>query len=258
MRILRPGRRRPPAGSSAATPPLIPRRRGLMVRPSKTSHGPDLLRLEMRGGGPSCCRRSPERLAPSKGGDHVGVGRRSVLSPPWQRIRWRKLTPPSSSGSSRFHAASVLQAPRRALGGASFVAGRCSSSSSSSIAATAAAYGEDSLSCDALLANPATPLVVPAIGIILFALWVFFLPLVKDIRNRFDHGGNWKKSPTYLIYTSYLQPLLLWTGATLICRGLDPVVLPSAASQVVKTRLLTFVRSLSTVLATAYILTRCK
>jgi hypothetical protein len=112
-------------------------------------------------------------------------------------------------------------------------------------------------SCDTLLANPATAFVVPAIGIIVFALWGF-LPLMKDIRNRFDHGGNWKKSPTYLISSSYLQPLLLWTGATLICRGLDPVVLPSAASQAVKTRLLTFVRSLSTVLATAYIMTRCK
>jgi hypothetical protein len=72
-------------------------------------------------------------------------------------------------------------------------------------------------SCDTLLANPATALVVPAIGIIVFALWGF-LPLMRDIRNRFDHGGNWKKSPTYLISTSYLQPLLLWTGATLICR----------------------------------------
>ncbi|KAL6619527.1 hypothetical protein ACP70R_031809 [Stipagrostis hirtigluma subsp. patula] len=109
-------------------------------------------------------------------------------------------------------------------------------------------------SCDALLANPAASLVVPAIGIIVFALWGF-LPLMRDIRNRFDHGGNWKKSPTYLISTSYLQPLLLWTGATLICRGLDPVVLPSAASQAVKTRLITFVRSLSAVLAVSYILT---
>ncbi|KAG2551071.1 hypothetical protein PVAP13_9KG370900 [Panicum virgatum] len=78
---------------------------------------------------------------------------------------------------------------------------------------------------------------------------------MRDIRNRFDHGGNWKKSPTYLISSSYLQPLLLWTGATLICRGLDPVVLPTAASQAVKTRLITFVRSLSAVLAVAYILT---
>ncbi|WVZ57374.1 hypothetical protein U9M48_007766 [Paspalum notatum var. saurae] len=109
-------------------------------------------------------------------------------------------------------------------------------------------------SCDTLLANPATSLVVPAIGIIVFALWGF-LPLMRDIRNRFDHGGNWKKSPTYLISSSYLQPLLLWTGATLICRGLDPIVLPSAASQAVKTRFVTFVRSLSTVLAVAYILT---
>ncbi|CAN6284252.1 unnamed protein product [Urochloa humidicola] len=109
-------------------------------------------------------------------------------------------------------------------------------------------------SCDSLLSNPATSLVVPAIGIIVFALWGF-LPLMRDIRNRFDHGSNWKKSPTYLISSSYLQPLLLWTGATLICRALDPVVMPSAASQAVKTRLLTFVRSLSTVLAVAYILT---
>ncbi|XP_044424499.1 mechanosensitive ion channel protein 2, chloroplastic isoform X4 [Triticum aestivum] len=109
-------------------------------------------------------------------------------------------------------------------------------------------------SCDSLLANPVTALVTPAVGIIVFALWGF-LPLVKDIRNRIDHGGNWKQSPTYLISRSYLQPLLLWTGATLICRGLDPVVLRSSASQAVKTRLVTFVRSLSTVLAIAYVLT---
>ncbi|XP_076905432.1 mechanosensitive ion channel protein 2, chloroplastic-like [Bidens hawaiensis] len=54
--------------------------------------------------------------------------------------------------------------------------------------------------------------------------------------------------------TSYLQPLLLWTGAILICRALDPIVLPSEASQIVKSRLLTFVKSLSTVLALAYCL----
>ncbi|PNT75443.1 hypothetical protein BRADI_1g32757v3 [Brachypodium distachyon] len=109
-------------------------------------------------------------------------------------------------------------------------------------------------SCDTLLTNPATSLVVPAIGIILFALWGF-MPLMKEIRNHFDHGGNWKQSPTYVISSSYIQPLLLWTGATLICRGLDPVVLPSAASRAVKIRLVAFVRSLSTVLAIAYILT---
>jgi len=73
-------------------------------------------------------------------------------------------------------------------------------------------------SCDTLLANPATSLVFTAVGIIVFALWGF-LPLMRDIRNRFDHGGNWKKSRTYLVSSSYLQPLLLWTGATLICRN---------------------------------------
>ncbi|CAM0873266.1 unnamed protein product [Alopecurus aequalis] len=77
-------------------------------------------------------------------------------------------------------------------------------------------------SCDTLLSNPTTAFVVPAIGIIFFALWGF-LPLMKDIRNRFDHGGNWKKSPTYLISSSYLQPLLLWTGAALICSLIQQV-----------------------------------
>lgn len=40
------------------------------------------------------------------------------------------------------------------------------------------------------------------------------------------------------------------------CRALDPVVLPTEASEVVKQRLLNFVRSLSTVLAFAYCLSR--
>jgi len=40
-------------------------------------------------------------------------------------------------------------------------------------------------SCDTLLANPATSLVFTAVGIIVFALWVF-LPLMRDIRNCFD------------------------------------------------------------------------
>ena len=40
-------------------------------------------------------------------------------------------------------------------------------------------------SCDTILANPATSLVLPAVGIIVFALWGF-LPLMRDIRNRFD------------------------------------------------------------------------
>lgn len=40
------------------------------------------------------------------------------------------------------------------------------------------------------------------------------------------------------------------------CRALDPVVLPTEAGEVVKQRLLNFVRSLSTVLAFAYCLSR--
>ncbi|XP_058079632.1 mechanosensitive ion channel protein 2, chloroplastic-like [Magnolia sinica] len=70
------------------------------------------------------------------------------------------------------------------------------------------------------------------------------------------NDSNWKKSSTYYVLTSYLQPLLLWTGATLICRVLDPVTLPSEASQAVKQRLMNFVRSLSTVMAFAYCLSR--
>ncbi|KAG6397531.1 hypothetical protein SASPL_143700 [Salvia splendens] len=68
-------------------------------------------------------------------------------------------------------------------------------------------------------------------------------------------GDNtWKKSSTYQITTSYIQPLLLWTGAIIICRALDPVTIPTEAGQVVKQRLLNFVRSLSTVLGFAYCL----
>ncbi|MFS7940139.1 hypothetical protein Hanom_Chr05g00460161 [Helianthus anomalus] len=50
--------------------------------------------------------------------------------------------------------------------------------------------------------------------------------------------------------------LQLWGGAVLICKVLKPVILPSASSQAVKQRLLNFVRSLSTVSAFAYCLSR--
>ncbi|KAJ9562020.1 hypothetical protein OSB04_007180 [Centaurea solstitialis] len=96
---------------------------------------------------------------------------------------------------------------------------------------------------------------LPAVGIVVFAVWGLG-PLMRQSRNIFLHksDGSWGKSNTHYVMTSYLQPLLLWTGATLICRALDPVVLPSEASQIVKQRLLTFVKSLSTVLALAYCL----
>lgn len=96
---------------------------------------------------------------------------------------------------------------------------------------------------------------LPAVGIVVFAVWGLG-PLMRHTRNIFLHknDGSWGKSSTNYVMTSYLQPLLLWTGAILICSALDPVVLPSEASQIVKKRLLTFVKSLSTVLALAYCL----
>ncbi|KAJ9562019.1 hypothetical protein OSB04_007179 [Centaurea solstitialis] len=107
----------------------------------------------------------------------------------------------------------------------------------------------------ALQGRPIIFKLLPAVGIVVFAVWGLG-PLMRQSRNIFLHksDGSWGKSNTHYVMTSYLQPLLLWTGATLICRALDPVVLPSEASQIVKQRLLTFVKSLSTVLALAYCL----
>ncbi|KAK6923837.1 Mechanosensitive ion channel MscS [Dillenia turbinata] len=103
-------------------------------------------------------------------------------------------------------------------------------------------------SYNALHGSPLVIKLIPAIGVVIFAVWGLW-PLMRESRNLFFHqksDSSWKKSSTYYVMTSYLQPLLLWTGATLICRSLDPLVLPSEASQVVKQRLLNFVRSLST------------
>ncbi|CAA3025494.1 mechanosensitive ion channel 2, chloroplastic isoform X1 [Olea europaea subsp. europaea] len=102
-----------------------------------------------------------------------------------------------------------------------------------------------------------SPLVIKlasAVGIIVFAIWGLG-PIVCQSRNLLLHSdSSWKRSSTYHVLTSYVQPLLLWTGAIFICRALDPMVLPTEASQVVKQRLLNFFRSLSTVLAFAYCL----
>lgn len=96
---------------------------------------------------------------------------------------------------------------------------------------------------------------LPAVGIVVFAVWGLG-PLMRQSRKIFlrKSDGSWGKSNTHFVMTSYLQPLMLWTGAILICRALDPIVLPSEASRIVKNRLLTFVKSLSTVLALAYCL----
>ncbi|XP_021743730.1 mechanosensitive ion channel protein 2, chloroplastic-like [Chenopodium quinoa] len=108
--------------------------------------------------------------------------------------------------------------------------------------------------CDSLSSKSVVCQLVPAVGVIALA-WGL-LPLLRFGWSVFIHknGGNWKRSSTYLFASSYVQPLLLWTGALLICRALDPMILPSEASQVVKQRLLHFMRSFSTMVAFAYCL----
>ncbi|XP_026394424.1 mechanosensitive ion channel protein 2, chloroplastic-like isoform X2 [Papaver somniferum] len=112
-------------------------------------------------------------------------------------------------------------------------------------------------SYNAFCGSPLLLKVVSAVSILAFTVWGL-APLMRLSRNLFlhksDNTNNWKKSQTHYVMTSYLQPLLLWTGASLICGALDPIILPSEASQAVKHRLLIFVRSLSTVLAFAYCL----
>ncbi|KAK4367018.1 hypothetical protein RND71_014898 [Anisodus tanguticus] len=110
-------------------------------------------------------------------------------------------------------------------------------------------------SYNSLQGSPHVLKLLPAIGILGFAVWGLG-PLLRQSRNVLLHksDNSWGKSGTYHVMTFYLQPLLLWTGAMLVCRALDPMVLPTEASQIVKQRLLNFVKSLSTVLAFAYCL----
>ncbi|XP_045820032.1 mechanosensitive ion channel protein 3, chloroplastic-like [Trifolium pratense] len=110
-------------------------------------------------------------------------------------------------------------------------------------------------SYDSLLGNPILLRLIPALGIIAFAVYGIE-PLIRLSRILFLQrtDSSWKKSSSRYVMTSYFQPLLLWTGAMLICRALDPIVMPSQTSQAVKQRLLNFVRSLSTVISFAYCL----
>lgn len=110
-------------------------------------------------------------------------------------------------------------------------------------------------SYNSLQGSPHLLKLLPAIGILTFAVWGL-APFLRQSRNVLLHknDNSWGKSGTYHVMTFYLQPLLLWTGAMLVCRALDPMVLPTEASQIVKQRLLNFVKSLSTVLASAYCL----
>lgn len=106
---------------------------------------------------------------------------------------------------------------------------------------------------NALQGSPLLLQCAPAVGLMAFSVWGL-APTLQVIRHLIlrRNASNWKKSSTYYIMTSYLQPILLWAGAILICRAFDPVVLSSETSQAVKQRLVNFVRSLSTVLAFAY------
>ncbi|XP_019417307.1 PREDICTED: mechanosensitive ion channel protein 3, chloroplastic-like isoform X2 [Lupinus angustifolius] len=110
-------------------------------------------------------------------------------------------------------------------------------------------------SYDALRGSPVLLQLIPALGLIAFTVYGLE-PLLRLSRVLFlqKTDSSWKKSSSRYVMTSYFQPLLLWSGAMLICRALDPLVLPSEASQVVKQRLLNFVRSLSTVISFAYCL----
>ncbi|KAL3838653.1 hypothetical protein ACJIZ3_023244 [Penstemon smallii] len=106
-----------------------------------------------------------------------------------------------------------------------------------------------------LQGSPVVIKLASAFGIITFAIWGL-RPLMQHSRNIFLHksDSSWKKSSTFEVTTSYIQPLLLWAGSIFICRALDPMILPTEAGQIVKQRLLNFVRSLSTLLAFAYCL----
>ncbi|XP_051137468.1 mechanosensitive ion channel protein 2, chloroplastic-like isoform X2 [Andrographis paniculata] len=110
-------------------------------------------------------------------------------------------------------------------------------------------------SFNSIQGNPVVIKLASALGIVIFAIWGLG-PVVKISRNILlqKNDGNWKRSCAYLVATSYIQPLLLWMGAIIICRTLDPMSLPTEGGQIVKQRLLTFVRSLSTLLAFAYCL----
>ncbi|XLR19553.1 hypothetical protein S83_047465, partial [Arachis hypogaea] len=96
--------------------------------------------------------------------------------------------------------------------------------------------------------NPVILKFMPSVAIIVFVT----CQIRKLLFQRSDN--SWKKSKTHYIVASYLRPLLLWTGAILFCRALQLVILPTETSQVIKERLLHFVRSLSTVLTFAYCL----
>ncbi|KAF9612758.1 hypothetical protein IFM89_003768 [Coptis chinensis] len=143
-----------------------------------------------------------------------------------------------------------------------------------------------SRSCNMYGGSPLVLRLIPAVSIIAFAVWglapfprhsknIFLrVLLIFLLRTWLQHNvSSWKKSSTHYVMSSYIQPLLVDRSITCLqtilyvsfssiclilcfCRALDPISLPSEASQLVKQRLLNFVRSLSTILAFAYCLSR--
>ncbi|XP_047319911.1 mechanosensitive ion channel protein 2, chloroplastic-like [Impatiens glandulifera] len=103
----------------------------------------------------------------------------------------------------------------------------------------------------ALREHPVVFQLATAVGMIAFAVWGI-RPLMRLSRIILQSDNSRENSSTNHVMTSYVQPIILWAGVTLICRVLEPVVLPSVTSQIVKQRLLNFVKSLSMVLALAY------
>ncbi|KAL4579812.1 hypothetical protein LXL04_015979 [Taraxacum kok-saghyz] len=73
---------------------------------------------------------------------------------------------------------------------------------------------------------------IPAIGIIAFGAWGLG-PLMRVCRVLFlqKSDNSWNKSKEYQVMTSYVQPLLLWGGAVLICSYLTFCIEPSCQTK---------------------------
>ncbi|XP_050376138.1 mechanosensitive ion channel protein 2, chloroplastic-like [Argentina anserina] len=110
-------------------------------------------------------------------------------------------------------------------------------------------------SYDALRGSPTFLKLIQAVAIIAFSVCGLG-PLMRMGRIIFFQrtDNSWMKSRSHYVMTSYIRPLMLWGGAMLVCRALDPLILPSEASQAVKQRVIHFLQSLSTVLAFSYCL----
>ncbi|XP_024360334.1 mechanosensitive ion channel protein 2, chloroplastic isoform X2 [Physcomitrium patens] len=94
---------------------------------------------------------------------------------------------------------------------------------------------------------PVLRLYVASVGLWVFALLglVPFVRLFWTLITKKD--DNWETSQTRTVLTTYIRPIVLWTGIIMMCRALDSVELASEASTVIKLRFIHFMRSLATV-----------